>query len=70
MTTFWHPDIKHFSLAFIGFEIILWKIPDSTGAWIPDSTGDWIPDSRKQKDVGFRIPDSYRWGDTLELTDV
>ena len=44
-------------------------IPDST-AWIPDSR-DWIPDSKaldsglqRQKNVGFRIPDSLTWGET------
>ena len=58
MTIFLGPDIKHFSLAFIGFEILLWKIDsglcrNELGFQIPQETGFQIPEGR------FRIPKSW-----------
>ena len=44
--------------------------------WIPDSK-DWIPDSKaqdsgfqRQKNVGFRIPDSLTRGETTTTTTL
>jgi len=50
-------------------------IPDSKD-WIPDSK-DWIPDSKaqdsgfhRQKNVGFRIPDSLTRGEISTIPDL
>jgi len=54
-----------------GLWFVRCSIPDYREGWILDSIG-WIPDSKgpdsgfqRQKNVGFRIPDSLTWGDWL-----